>query len=67
MEYDNVSFPEALKELAGRIGIDLSPYEGRGGSRSDDFDLLLNHVKGLDAGRFEIPLYDRFFPIPARE
>ena len=40
MEYDHVSFPEALKELAGRVGIDLAPYEGRSAARGDDFDLL---------------------------
>jgi DNA primase len=38
-EHDHQSFPEALKELAGRVGVDLSPYEGRGGE-ADEYDLL---------------------------
>ena len=31
MEHDHLSFPEALRDLAGRVGIDLAPYEKRGG------------------------------------
>jgi DNA primase len=42
MEHDHLSFPEALRDLAGRAGIDLAPYERRGGDpgAADDFDLL---------------------------
>jgi DNA primase len=41
MEHDHLSFPEALRDLAGRVGIDLAPYERRGGEISgDDFDQL---------------------------
>jgi DNA primase len=40
MEHDHLSFPEALRQLAVGAGIDLSPYEGRGGGASEEFDLL---------------------------
>ncbi len=41
MEHDHLSFPEALRNLAERVGVDLTPYEGRGDSRSgEEFDLL---------------------------
>jgi DNA primase len=38
-EHDHQSFPQALRELAERVGIDLSPYEGRE-SDGDEYDLL---------------------------
>lgn len=41
MEHDNLSFPEALRNLAERVGVDLKAYEGRGADRSsEEFDLL---------------------------
>ena len=39
MEHDRLSFPEALRALAQRAGVDLSPYEG-GGRGTDEFDQL---------------------------
>lgn len=41
MEHDHLSFPEALRNLAERVGVDLTPYEGRGDARhGEEFDLL---------------------------
>ncbi|NNE43941.1 MAG: DNA primase [Gemmatimonadetes bacterium] len=41
MEHDHLSFPEAVRTLAEQVGVDLSPYEGPGASRSaEDFDEL---------------------------
>jgi DNA primase len=39
MEHDHLSFPEAVRALAQRVGVDLSPYEG-GGRGTDEFDQL---------------------------
>ncbi len=39
MDHDHLSFPEALRTLADRVGIDLKPYE-RAGEKADEFDLL---------------------------
>jgi len=41
MEHDHLSFPEALRQLALRAGVDLKAYEGRGDERSrEEYDLL---------------------------
>jgi DNA primase len=40
MEHDRLSFPEALRTLAGRAGIDLARFESAGGSGQDELDEL---------------------------
>jgi len=41
MEHDNLSFQEALRNMAQRAGVDLSAFEGRGDDRSShDYDQL---------------------------
>jgi len=41
MEHDHLSFPEALRDLANRVGIDLAPWERPGADAAgDEFDLL---------------------------
>jgi DNA primase len=40
MEHDRLSFPEALRTLAGRAGIDLSRYESSGPGSQDELDEL---------------------------
>ncbi|MCA9752116.1 MAG: DNA primase, partial [Gemmatimonadetes bacterium] len=39
MEHDRLSFPEAIRALASRAGVDLSAYES-GGRGTEEFDLL---------------------------
>ena len=40
MEHDHLSFPEALRQLAGRAGVDLAKYEGVSSAASGKRDLL---------------------------
>ncbi|MBZ0268400.1 DNA primase, partial [bacterium] len=40
MEHDNLSFQEALRNMAQRAGVDLSPFEGRGDGVAHDYDQL---------------------------
>ncbi|MGQ0721954.1 MAG: DNA primase [Candidatus Eiseniibacteriota bacterium] len=61
MEHDRLSFPEALRTLAGRAGIDLSRYESSGPGGQDELDelyqahalalRLFRQVLGTDEGR----------------